>query len=213
MQGIGYGLSAGQIVSGLLIAYAVEMGVDPRVVTLAGRTAPGDMWVLTAAEAEAFNVSSRISDQPDWRLSVVRGDLALAGPGTIYPDTPYQAGIVCARGRSGWLQIDISIALRTSSFGPINAASLSQTINATGGRLGRSHEGQIALPMLATSVVGQRLSTTILLPPAAVSLLRTGGLSVGYDAPHVYMTLLPWMRIAGRPVVDAVDLLLRNCPG
>jgi hypothetical protein len=211
-EGVGYGLSAGQVLSGIFVAYAVERGVDPRVVTLAGRIAPDDMWVLTAVEAETLNVSSKLSDQPDWRLSVVRGGLALAGPGVMFPDKSYQAGIACVRGRPGWLQLDISIAVVPSSIGSIDATFFKQQMRVNGGKLGRSHEGEIELPILSSSNVGMRWNTSIILPPAAVILLRAGGLSVGYDGPMVYITALPWMRTTGSSVTDAVDLLLMNCP-
>lgn len=212
MEGIGYGMSAGQVISGLLVAYAVGMGVDPRVVTLAGRVAPDEMWVLNAAEAEALKVTTRTLDTPDWRLAVVRGGLALAGPGTSYPDVPYQVGIACARVRPGWLQLDISIAVPSNVLGPTDGPLLSQSIKAIGTPVGSGQEAQTQLPMLPIRVAVGRVRASILLPPSAVSSLRSVGLSVGYDAPRVHLTILPWIRLAGRPVSEAVDLLLRNCP-
>jgi hypothetical protein len=209
-EGMGYGLSAGQILSGLLIDYAVGMGIDSRVVTLSGRTSPHEMWILTASEAVALKVdNSKLSDQPDWRLSVIRSGLILAGPGTMYPDHAYQAALLCARGRPGWLQIEISVGLGVDSWDPTH---LNQSLSVSGGRIGRHSEDRITLPMLPARVQGRQMMSTILLPPPAVSLLRAGGLSISYNAPRVYLNVLPWMQITGPIVVDTVDLLLRNCP-
>lgn len=209
-EGMGYGLSAGQVLSSLLIDYAVKMGIDPRVVTLAGRTSPHEMWILTATEAAVLKVDNgRLSNQPDWRLSIIRRGLILSGAGTMYPDRAYQAALLCARGRPGWLQMEISTSLDVDSWDPTH---FNQIVSVSGVRIGRQSEDQITLPMLPARVQGRQMTTTIFLPSPAVSLLRAGGLSIIYNVPRVYGDVLPWMQITGSTVVDAVDLLLRNCP-
>jgi hypothetical protein len=50
---------------GLLVAYAVQMVVDPRVVTFAGRTEPSEMWVLTERDALRLKVTSQVQEQSD----------------------------------------------------------------------------------------------------------------------------------------------------
>jgi hypothetical protein len=163
MQSLGYGLSAGQVISGLLVAYAVQMEIDPRVITVAASTAPGDMWILSEREAAAFKVTSSVRDQPDWGLQVSRGGLVLAGPGQMYPDGTYTASLACARGRAGTLQLDLSVSINPEYLKPSHAASFDQSIATVGAPSGTPWGQETALQRSGYRINGNRASVAIFL--------------------------------------------------
>lgn len=74
--------SATQLLSGVLVQYIVEMGVDARIFTTASGTRPEAMTYLTQAEAISYNV---VTPQ---------------GFGTFFIE-PYRDGIVAASRRNG----------------------------------------------------------------------------------------------------------------
>lgn len=68
-------VSNDQIVTGLILEFVMRMGVDANVVQLASKTAPADMYVLSAAEADALKVAWQPNALKTWHVEPYRRGL------------------------------------------------------------------------------------------------------------------------------------------
>lgn len=106
-------MSESQIISGLIVSYIIEMGVDARLFTEASKAGPSTMRTFSTEEAIAYNVvtprgfgSFRLQPEAD-------GILALSdrtGPTRAY-DSATRLGFFCQSGRPGeaWIQIETDV--------------------------------------------------------------------------------------------------------
>lgn len=89
-------LSAQQLVSALLIDYAYRMGVDPRFVSIAASTSPGDMHFLDAQELDDLKVRWNPKEFEPWAIEPSgRGVIAF----TKTRDKSVTAALFCRQDR------------------------------------------------------------------------------------------------------------------
>lgn len=101
------GLSQSQIMSGIIVSYMVEMGVDARVFAAASQAGPNDLTILTREEAIAFNVVTP-GGFGSWFLEPYGGGIIAAskrlGPTRPY-DQVHQVTVFCRKGDGGKLML------------------------------------------------------------------------------------------------------------
>lgn len=88
------GISPDQFISGLLIAYAVEMGVDARILTVASTTGSNEIATLSEEELEALNVVTR-KGFGDWWMEPFGDGLVVAARALDSYSSERQITIYC----------------------------------------------------------------------------------------------------------------------
>jgi len=68
-------VSNDQLITGLILEYTVRMGVDARVIALASKTNPTDMYILTADEAADMKVSWNPAEMKSWQIKPYKNGL------------------------------------------------------------------------------------------------------------------------------------------
>lgn len=81
-----FGIEGAQVVMGVEMAYLAEMGVDPLLLTLASVTKPGDIYILTEAEALHFKIAMPEDLQSEWQLKLHEQALVAEGHGSFEGD-------------------------------------------------------------------------------------------------------------------------------
>lgn len=95
--------SAQQFIEGLALEYVVRMGVDPRFLTYAARTAPTELYVFTAEEMNRFGITWDDQEYVDWSLEA-SGDGLVAISRTRNGESA--ATLFCRKDRALRLKID-----------------------------------------------------------------------------------------------------------
>ncbi len=213
IEAMGIGLRTAQVLTGFMIAYTVDMGVDPRVITRASTITPERLWVLTASEAEQMKVTTRLSDQPEWRLETMRGGLLMTGIGDIYPTGNFHVGLSCHPTQQNSLMLTVAVSgPNLASWGVSQLASLNSAAVLQGRPLQPQGAPPFTLARTPYRLVGERVLVGVLLDGRAINFIRTVGLDIEYAGPRVYSNVFPQLSLTMRDVGSAVDLLRRNCP-
>jgi hypothetical protein len=204
---LGGGLSAGQLFAGLMVAYVMEMGADPRLIA-AAMAAPSDrLFLPTDDEARQLGVVTVRREDPEWRLAVVRGGLVLVGQGEHIGRVPFAASLSCAPGRPGALRAIVSIRITPADWGmSAPAQDLERALPDldAGGAAGVSR-----LPYRFDQ---GEMSAGALIEAAGQQAIRTNGLRLWWSGARAWSNLVPPLTLRGREVISALPLLLRNCP-
>lgn len=87
-------ISASHIVSGILVAYVMDMGADPLLVSLALMTPfVGDMHILSKNELKKLKIITNIEDEvPKWKLVLMKNGLVAAVDDPHPPSARFPVG-------------------------------------------------------------------------------------------------------------------------
>jgi len=204
---LGGGLSAGQLLAGVMVAYTMEMGVDPRVISLAMATPPTDLYVLTPADAKRLRVVTTRQEDPTWRLAVVRDGLVLVGEGEHIGREPFTASLSCFPNRPGALRAIVSFRVNPAAWGTSDPARDMERM------LPNLDTGGVAgVTRLPYRFERGEISAAAMIEAPGQQAIRTTGLRLYWGGAHAWAGLVPPLLLRGRDVSDAIPLLLRNCP-
>ena len=213
IEAMGVGLRTAQVLTGIMIAYTVDMGVDPRVITRASAVPPERLWILTASDAEQMKVTTRLLDQPEWRLETMRGGLLMTGRGDQYPTGTFHVGLSCNPAQQNNLMLTVAVSgPNLASWAVSQLASANSSIALQGRPLQPRGAPPFSLARTPLRLEGERVVVRVFLDRLAINFIRAQGLDLEYAGPRVYSNLFPQFTLAARDVGATVDLLLRNCP-
>lgn len=213
IEAMGVGLRTGQILTGVIIAYTVDMGVDPRVITRASTVPPERLWILTASDAEQMKVTTRLSDQPKWRLETIRGGLLMIGTGELYPTGTFYVVLSCNPAQQNTLMLTVTVSEpNLASWAASQLASVNSATALQGRPLQPGGAPPFSLARTPYRLEGERIVVRVFLDSRAINFIRAQGLDLEYAGPRAYSALFPQFTLTARDVGATVDLLLRNCP-
>ena len=115
-------LSANQFTSALLIDYVFRMGVDPRLVSIASQTTPGQIHFFTAEELETLKVNWRPHEFEPWAIEPYGNGVVAYSRSRDGSET---ATIFCKRDKTMHLLITAPVL--------IDRTRLEMSINSLGG--------------------------------------------------------------------------------
>jgi hypothetical protein len=212
------GMSISQVLSGALVAYAIDIGVDPRVVTLSASAGPEGMRVLSRDEAIALRLSNAPDPLPAWSLRPHRGGLALFAEGALDVRRS-EATIACRPAQAGQPP---ALAFRVSTrpgFGQSNIVEpervLREQLQPSWRGTGAGLRETMRLPAVSDGAWfrGGVSTVSVVLDARAIDVLRRGGrleFESGLSRATGFLTLP--VRFDLPDAAQLVPLLQRNCP-
>jgi hypothetical protein len=96
--------SAEQLIEGLTIDYVVRMGVDPKFLTYAARTAPTNLYVFNSDEMSLFGITRNDLEYMDWNLEASGSGLVAVSKTRSGERT---ATLYCSQDKALRLSIDL----------------------------------------------------------------------------------------------------------
>lgn len=209
------GLSLSQIVTGALVAYAIEMGVDPRVLTLAAGADPDGMHILSRREAADVRLSNAPEPLPSWSLQPSRGGLAAVAEGGL-DVRRFEARIACRPGAPGSLSFTGSMRV---DFGQSNVNDPQRDLRAGLRPVWRVRQSngkeldEINAPLEEASHRDGISIVAVTIGPAALEALRRGKqLELYSGLPRATGFLFMPIRFDLPDAAQIVQLLQKNCP-
>ena len=209
------GMSVSQVITGTLVSYAMEMGVDPRVVTLAGRAGPDGMYILSRREAIDVNLSNAPDPLPSWSLRPYRNGLVAVTVGVL-DVRQFEARITCRPGQQGALSLVVSMHV---DFGHSNITDPQGDLRAGLRPVwriqqgGRAEPSEINAPLEEASYRDSVSTVAVTINPVALDALRRGKqLELYSGLPRATGFLFMPVRFDLPDAAQLAPLLQRNCP-
>jgi hypothetical protein len=146
--------SESQLIEGLILEYVVRMGVDPRFLTYAARTAPTDLYVFTTDEMNRFGITWNDLEYADWTLEP-RGDGLIAASKTRNGDN--LATLFCRKDRA----LRLSVESRNPFVADVSIDSILKQW-----QIASLFHADIPLANISARLSRGRLTLEVLLPPS-----------------------------------------------
>jgi hypothetical protein len=212
-----FGIESAQVVMGVEMAYLVEMGVDPLLLTLASATKPRDMYTLTESEAIHFKLAMPEDLQPEWRLKFYKQALVAEGQGTFI-GYDYGVSVWCPSHSEKQLRLAIKVKVwryfRDDEIRPYQhyiTAGKPDYCPPGAALLGncKSSDREFTISIHELHQKGDTLTLTFNVDGPALAILQSGAsFHVGSDAPRA-VKILPWGTMRLDPRI--VPTLLKTC--
>jgi hypothetical protein len=208
------GMSMSQVITGVLVAYAIEMEVDPRVVTtLAAGASPGDMRSLSWREAVDLRLSNASDPLPNWSLRPYRGGLAALSEGSV-DVRHFEARITCRPERAEALEL---VASTRVDFGVSNVTDPQGALRAGLRPIWRVVQGgdpvDIDAPLDGTWHKNGITTVAVTIGPVALDALKRGKQLIFLSRmPTATAFLFIPLRFDLPDAAQLAPLLQRNCP-
>lgn len=106
-------LSIAQAITGQIVMYAIEMGIDPRIVAFASSTPSDDLYFPTAAEIAELQIASG-SGLADWFMEPYNAGLVTAARPSRSDSMLEQITMFCLGADKAWMLITMD--LQTPSY-------------------------------------------------------------------------------------------------
>ena len=208
------GMNLSQIVAGALIAYTMEMGVDPRVLTLAARAGPDGIHVLSRTEAIDVRLSNAPDPLPSWSLQPILGGLAAIADGDL-DVRHFKARISCSVRQPGNLfftastPVDFGVSNITNPDADLKTGLHPVWRTLQPGRIGPTEIGA----QLEDASHRDGVSTvTVTIEPTAIEALKAGKqLELYAGLPRAIGFLFMPIRFDLPNANQIIPLLQRNC--
>jgi hypothetical protein len=208
------GLSMSQIITGALVAYAMEMGVDPRIVTLTARAGPSSMHILTSQDAVDLRLSNAVDPLPTWKLRPYRGGLAAFATGS-FDVRRFEARITCGLRQQGSLSLTVSTPV---DFGQSNVRDPQSVLRTSLRPVWRVEQRgvpprEIDAPSEGAVHFNGVSTVAVTIGPAALDVLKKGGsLTLDSGMPRAVAFLFVPVTFEFPNVGEVFSLLQKNCP-
>lgn len=195
---------------GLTLAYALEMGIDPRVIAAASGTSPDNMHWFTPEEIATYRLDNSKSYQDPWQLEPYHAGMIVTTTYHQNADQTVAVTLLCSQEDHVWRlllsQQDANSASQLVS-GQIFSFAGSYQTNPTL-KIGQRAYGIEARDVEYQAVSGDLIHLSLYLPQFSAS---DGGqhLTFSPDLARVYGNLL-WTKVA-LPPVNWLALVGRNC--
>jgi hypothetical protein len=210
------GIADAQKISGVLVSYLADMGVQARLLELTARANPDTFRPLSRSESFATGLANDPAPQSPWTIIPSGGGLALRT--TMHSaENSVVAEIACDRSMperlSAQLAVNIDMRHLGKSVQDINAVLRDNVSGATwvSAPLTPSIEWPAQTRQFRWD--GSRLLIEVTLPRPALAHLASGGMiNLSLDLPFFLRRGLTDISISAPEIADTQPILLRNCP-
>ena len=203
------GLPSPGILRLALEGYATETGVDTAILPLMETTGqPGGLHLVTQEEADRLGLNTPAATRTRWTLSVKRDGLVLYGSGEDRW-THFSVGLQCVG--TGVVEYTIAVPATAAGGTDPTEAEYRQGIQ----RVSLSDAASSTKDVRVEAVQllkGKVLMVTTWLDGSQVSAIEKGGAVVTFETATYLSHVFPDVSLASRQVVEAIPILLRNCP-
>jgi hypothetical protein len=200
------GIEIAQVLLGVEMAYLAEMGVDPLLLTVAGTTAPTDIYVLTEGEALRYNLAMPQDLQPEWQLKFRRQGLYAGGHGSFEGDG-YDIALWCPDHIQRQLLLALKVRVSANAdFGEDRVRPYQPYIEPGGGASGNK---KFPISFEKFDRKGDSIELTFGVAGTSLAFLQSGAeFRLSSDAPHVDQ-IIPFGTMRLDPRI--VPTLLKTC--
>lgn len=196
-------LSAQQALNGVILSYAVEMGVDPQVVVAANRMRPDEIYKPTDVQLRDWKVAFEPDAYGKWQIEPFKDGIVVF---TRSQDGKSQMSLTCGRSGAELLLTRKGLAAKyvdgvATAYGTMESFSFyDRVVPRSTTRFTKTADGLVLrLPLVKTDLDAMLAPRT-----------RAGGLSAGPNEPHANMDIFnDDLPIDG--LERHVRLLRRNC--
>lgn len=213
-------LSINQVLSGIVLDYALKMGVKPGLISLADSTPPWKIHFLTTPELKNLRVTNAGFVDSGWSIKSMLGGAALTLTSTYSTRPPVTVSIACRQGEPGaFLFFNSSTSYLDrwlmQGYGARHPLTAKQIRASLRGLVisGNGWKKEIGSNAILRVEIGESRNITLLayVGPHALDLIRRGGrITFDPEFPFIFASFLYVDTQYDIPIPD-LNLALRNC--